>query len=182
MEVTLLLLEVEVLAPVFKLGILQLSNVEIGPLDGLLEVPAAVDILLRASIGFVVVCMDLLAKLSLNLEWCFLNALVLERHGTLDGLERFGVYKLLDWPRTDENGEFLVVPRELVNGEPHDTTIYFGGIGGFLRAIFELDVLVPERVALEVKANKVGTALEQPAMSVSPREERGGGRGGGQSP
>jgi hypothetical protein len=51
--------------------------------------------------------------------------------------------------------------------------VQLGGVGWFLDAFLELDVLVPERMALEIKTNKVSAALEETILLASMFVERG---------
>jgi hypothetical protein len=60
-----------------------------------------------------------------------------------------------------------------------NTAVDLGDIRWLSDALFELDVLVPEWVALEVEADEVGTALEQTARSAFESRKEGGVGGGG---
>jgi hypothetical protein len=66
----------------------------------------------------------------------------------------------------------------LVYGELEDAAAELCGVGGLVDALLEFDVLVPERVALEVKTNKVGAALEETVLSASMFMEPGVGEEG----
>jgi hypothetical protein len=68
-----------------------------------------------------------------------------------------------------------------VYGELEDAAAQLCGIGWLVDALLEFDVLVPERVALEVKTNKVSTALEETILLASMfMEQRAGVEGRGQ--
>jgi hypothetical protein len=52
----------------------------------------------------------------------------------------------------------------LVDWEAEDASVKLGDIGRILDALLELDVFVPEGVALEVKADEMGAALKEPKL------------------
>jgi hypothetical protein len=79
----------------------------------------------------------------------------------LQRLECFGLNKLLDWPVVCEVGKLFEISSELVNGQLQNAAVDLGDIGRLLDALLELDVLVPEGMALEVKTDEMSTALEQ---------------------
>jgi hypothetical protein len=62
-----------------------------------------------------------------------------------------------------------------VYGELEYTAVQLGGVGWLLDAFLELDVLVPERMALEIKTNKVRASLEKTILLASIFMERGVG-------
>ena len=62
LKMTLLLLKIEIVAPVLQLSILKFRNMEVSSLDSLLVVPSVVCFLLSPLIGFVVEGIDLLSR------------------------------------------------------------------------------------------------------------------------
>lgn len=65
----------------------------------------------------------------------------------------------------------------MVQGEIQNAAEDLGDVGGGLDALFELNVLVPERMALKVTADEVGTTLEESSLSVWLENNNGEGKG-----
>jgi hypothetical protein len=112
------------------------------------------------------------AQLSLELKHWFLGlSLILNLACALQRLEYFGINKLLDRPVVCEVGELLEVSSELVDGQLQNAAVDLGDIGRLLDALLELDILVPEGMALEVKTDEMSTALEQSIGSACLAQE-----------
>jgi hypothetical protein len=82
-------------------------------------------------------------------------------------LERLWLSQLVDWSLVKQSRELLVVFRKLGGRDAEDAAVEFRSIGWLRDALLELNVFVPEGVALEVKADEMGAALEEPVLSVS---------------
>jgi hypothetical protein len=95
-------------------------------------------------------------------------------HLTLQ-LKRWPLDQILDRACSEQNRELLVVFVELVYGELEDATAQLCGVRWLIYALLEFDVLVPERVALEVKTNKVSAALKETILLASMFMEQGAG-------
>jgi hypothetical protein len=99
--------------------------------------------------------------LSLNFKrGLFGLSLVLLLDCALQSLECVSVDQFFNRPTAEQDGELVVVSGELVDGKMYNAAVDAGNIGRLLDALLELDVLVPERMTLEVKADEVSTALE----------------------
>lgn len=64
------------------------------------------------------------------------------------------------------DSELLVVFGEVVARDAEGAAVQLGGVSPLLVAFFELDVLVPERMVLKVKTDRLGAALEETILSV----------------
>lgn len=64
------------------------------------------------------------------------------------------------------DSKLLVVFGEVVARDAEGAAVQLGGVSVLLVAFFELDVLVPERMVLKVKTNRLGATLEESVLSV----------------
>jgi hypothetical protein len=108
-----------------------------------------------------------LSHLALKLQGrLFGLPLVSELDLLLQALKRLWLDQLFDGACAECDGELLVVFVEVEAGNAEGATVQLRSVGRLLNALLELNVFVPERVALEVETDELGATLEKTVLSV----------------